>query len=116
MRAADLNSIDFDLAGWPTVMETRTWMEPGAGEARYRLLRATRGKIMPGTDIQNHAPAPAFVEPRPHTRYLVMRREDVWFIVFGGEEFGPYKSEREAKLFAIEAAHKLGEKGEESEV
>jgi hypothetical protein len=91
-------------------------MEPEAGEARYKLLRAIRGKIMPGTDIQNHGPAPAFVEPRPHTRYLVMRREDVWFIVFGGEQFGPYKSEREARLFAIEAAHKLGEKGEESEV
>jgi hypothetical protein len=71
---------------------------------------------MPGTDIQNHGRAPAFVEPRARTRYLVMCREDVWFIVFGGEEFGPYKSEREAKLFAIEAAHKLGEKGEESEV
>jgi hypothetical protein len=46
----------------------------------------------------------------------VARREDVWFIIFGGEEFGPYKTEREAKLFAIEAAHKLGEHGEETEV
>jgi hypothetical protein len=71
---------------------------------------------MPGTHLQNHAPAPAFVQPRPRTRYLLARREDVWFIAFGGEEFGPYVTEREAKLFAIEAAHKLGEKGEESEV
>ena len=38
------------------------------------------------------------------------------FIVFNGADFGPYKTEREAKLFAIDAAFKLGEKGEESEV
>ena len=36
--------------------------------------------------------------------------------MFGGEEFGPYKTEREAKLFAIEAAFKLGEQGERTEV
>ena len=71
---------------------------------------------MPGTHTENHARNSAFAPPRPRTRYLVVRREDVWFIVFGGEEFGPYKTEREAKLFAIEAAHKLGEKGVESEV
>jgi hypothetical protein len=71
---------------------------------------------MPGTHTANRAQNPALVQPGPRTRYLVARREDVWFIVFGGEEFGPYKTEREAKLFAIEAAHKLGEKGEESEV
>jgi hypothetical protein len=71
---------------------------------------------MPGIDLQNPAPIPAFVEPSSRKRYLVARREDVWFITFGGEEFGPYQSEREAKLFAIDAAYKLGEKGEESEV
>jgi hypothetical protein len=71
---------------------------------------------MPETDLQNQAPTPAFVQPRPRTRYVLARREDVWFITFAGEEFGPYNTEREAKLFAIEAAHKLGEKGEESEV
>jgi hypothetical protein len=71
---------------------------------------------MPGTHTESHARNPAFAQPGPRKRYLVVRREDVWFIVFGGEEFGPYKTEREAKLFAIEAAHKLGEKGVESEV
>jgi len=45
-----------------------------------------------------------------------VRREDAWFIVFEGEEFGPYQSEREALLFAVDAAHKLGEKGEETQV
>jgi hypothetical protein len=71
---------------------------------------------MPGTLIQNQAEIPAFVRSRPRTRYLMVRREDVWFILFGGEEFGPYKTEREAKLFAIDAAYKLGEQGEETEV
>jgi hypothetical protein len=71
---------------------------------------------MPGTHAQDNARIPAIVEPSPRKRYLVVRREDVWFIRFGGEEFGPYKTEREAKLFAIEAAHKLGEQGEETEV
>jgi len=40
----------------------------------------------------------------------------VWFIKFDGEEYGPYQTEREAMLFAIDAAHKLGESGEEAQV
>jgi hypothetical protein len=71
---------------------------------------------MPGTDIHDGARISAFIEPRPRTRYLVARREDVWFILFGGQEFGPYKSAREAKLFAVDAAQKLGELGTSSEV
>jgi len=60
--------------------------------------------------------APAFVSDRPRVRYLVVRQEDVWFIKFGGESFGPYISEREAMLFAIDAAQRLGAKGEDTEV
>ena len=71
---------------------------------------------MPGTHIAEDERIPASVEPASRTRYLVTRREDVWFIVFGGEEFGPYKTEREAKLFAIDAAFKLSEQGEQTEV
>ena len=71
---------------------------------------------MPGTQTQDPPQAGALVQPRPRKRYIVVRREDVWFIIFGGEEFGPYKTEREAKLFAVDAAHKLGEQGEETEV
>ena len=37
-------------------------------------------------------------------------------IKFDGEEYGPYQSEREAMLFAVDAAHKLGEQGEETQV
>lgn len=53
---------------------------------------------------------------RPYTRYLVVRQEDVWFIKFDGDEYGPYQSEREAMLFAIDAANKLGEQGENTQV
>ena len=60
--------------------------------------------------------ARTFVPERPRTRYLVVRQEDVWFIKFDGEEYGPYQSEREAMLFAIDAAHKLGEQGEDTQV
>jgi len=60
---------------------------------------------------------PATVIPAaPRRHYLVLRREDVWFIAFDGKEFGPYQSEREAMLFAVDAAHKLGEQGEETRV
>jgi hypothetical protein len=71
---------------------------------------------MPRPQISAQASAPAFVLLRPRTRYLVARRQDVWFILFDGEEYGPYRSEREAKLFAIDAAHRLGEHGRETEV
>jgi hypothetical protein len=57
-----------------------------------------------------------FAAAGPRTRYLVVRQEDVWFIHFDGEQYGSYKTEREAMLFAIEAAHKLGEQGEETQV
>ena len=36
-------------------------------------------------------------------------------IKFDGEEYGP-QSEREARLFAVDAAYKLGEQGEATEV
>jgi hypothetical protein len=71
---------------------------------------------MPGTHTPDPTRVPPFVEARSRKRYIVARREDVWFIIFGGEEFGPYETEREAKLFAVDAAHKLGEQGEETEV
>jgi hypothetical protein len=71
---------------------------------------------MPRPQYHHDTLAPAFLPGRPHTRYLVVRQDDVWFIKFDGEEYGPYKSEREALLFAIDAAHKLGEQGEEAQV
>jgi hypothetical protein len=71
---------------------------------------------MPRPRLHENTLAPAFVPGRPRTRYLVVRQQDVWFIKFDGEEYGPYASEREAMLFAIDAAYKLGEQGEDTEV
>jgi hypothetical protein len=71
---------------------------------------------MPRTQIRDQDQAPAFLQVRPRKRYLVVRQQDAWFIMFNGEEFGPYRSEREARLFAVDAAHELGEHGEATEV
>ena len=71
---------------------------------------------MRSTQTQGQLPAQVVVQSRLRKRYVVARQEDVWLITFAGETFGPYKTEREAKLFAIDAAYKLGEQGGESEV
>ena len=67
-------------------------------------------------DLHHDTLAPVHLPGTPHMRYLVVQQEDNWFIKFDGEEYGPYKTEREAMLFAIDAAHKLGEQGEETQV
>ena len=59
-----------------------------------------------------HAPASPTIAAPPLREYLVRREREGWFIEFSGERFGPYNTEREALLFAIDAAHNLGEKGE----
>ena len=71
---------------------------------------------MPRLQSGDRARVRPFASHRPHTCYLVVRQEDVWFIKFDGEEYGPYQSEREAMLFAIDAANKLGKQGEETQV
>ena len=55
-------------------------------------------------------------EYAPRVCYLVVRYQDEWVIKFEGEEFGPYKSQSEAMLFAIDAAQKLGEQDDPTEV
>ena len=52
----------------------------------------------------------------PETRYFIVRHDDDWMIKFQDEEFGPYHTEREAMLFAVDAAHKLGETGAATQV
>jgi hypothetical protein len=52
----------------------------------------------------------------PRKLYWIERQQDVWFIRFDGSDYGPYKSEREALLFAVDAAKALGEQGEETQV
>ena len=52
----------------------------------------------------------------PHTRYFIVRDQDSWVIKYNDEEFGPYKTQSEAMLFAIDAAQKLGRYGDNAEV
>jgi hypothetical protein len=52
----------------------------------------------------------------PQVRYFVVRNQDAWLIKYEDEEYGPYQSQSEAMLFAIEAAQKLGEHGENAQV
>ncbi len=52
----------------------------------------------------------------PSSRYFIVQKGDGWVIQFGGDDFGPYQTRREAMLFAVDAAQKLGEKGENAEV
>jgi len=52
----------------------------------------------------------------PHTRYFIVQNNNEWVIKYEDEEFGPYQSQKEALLFAVDAAQKLGEHGENTEV
>ena len=52
----------------------------------------------------------------PHSRYFIVRNRDAWVIKFNDEEYGPYKTQSEATLFAIDAAKKLGRYGDNAEV
>lgn len=52
----------------------------------------------------------------PNARYFIVQNDDQWMIRFDNEEFGPYLTQKEAMLFAVDAAQKLGEKGETAEV
>jgi hypothetical protein len=54
----------------------------------------------------------------PTARYFIVHDQvqDEWMIKYGDDEFGPYKTQDEAMLFAIDAAQKLGTYGESAEV
>jgi hypothetical protein len=52
----------------------------------------------------------------PHSRYFIVQRDDGWVIQFEGGDFGPYQTRQEALMFAVDAAQRLGEKGENAEV
>jgi hypothetical protein len=53
---------------------------------------------------------------QPRKLYWIERQDDEWIIRFAGDDFGPYKSEREALLFAVDAANNLGKQGEFTQV
>jgi hypothetical protein len=73
------------------------------------------GAIMPRPQVQDSLPVQPIVLG-PRTPYWVVRADDVWFIKFEGADYGPYLSEREAILFAVDAANTLGEQGQETQV
>jgi hypothetical protein len=52
----------------------------------------------------------------PDARYFIVQHGESWSIKLNDEEFGPYKTKAEALLFAIDAAQKLGEYGNQAEV
>jgi len=52
--------------------------------------------------------APAALD---RVEYIVRPSDDTWLIEHAGDRYGPYKNSREAMLFAIDAAHKLGALG-----
>ena len=45
-------------------------------------------------------------------RYYIVGDHDVWMIKFEDGEYGPYVSRDEALVFAIDAAQRLGTRGE----
>jgi Uncharacterized protein conserved in bacteria (DUF2188) len=55
-------------------------------------------------------------EAMPDARYFIVQHDDQWSIKFNDEEYGPYRSKAEAMLFAIDAAQKLGEYGDNAQV
>jgi hypothetical protein len=52
----------------------------------------------------------------PHARYFIVQSAEEWMIQFDDEEFGPYPTQAEAMLFAVDAAKKLGQNGANAEV
>jgi hypothetical protein len=71
---------------------------------------------MPRPQLQDETLPLPVVPGQPRTRYVVVLQGDLWFIKFDDEEYGPYQTDREALLFAIDAAQNLGEQGEETQV
>ena len=54
----------------------------------------------------------------PTARYFIVHDpiQDEWHIKYENEEYGPYKTQDEAMVFAIDAARNLGAYGENAEV
>lgn len=49
-------------------------------------------------------------------QYFVINRGGEWKIQYRDELFGPYNSQAEALRLAIDAAHGLGERGDQTQV
>jgi hypothetical protein len=49
-------------------------------------------------------------------QYFVLRSDDEWKIKFREELFGPYRTQNEALLFAIDAAQEIGKRENAAQV
>jgi hypothetical protein len=58
----------------------------------------------------------AAIPPAQRVEYLVRPEGDGWIIARNGDEYGPYENRHDAMFFAVDAAHKLGEKGSDATV
>jgi hypothetical protein len=68
--------------------------------------------------FRDHDPMPSKAPPAAldPVEYIVRPSDDIWLIEHAGGRYGPYKNSREAMLFAIDAARKLGELGRNTRV
>jgi hypothetical protein len=81
----------------------------GGTAARRAALIGTPTRTLIGTPTRNGA-------VMAQARYFVVNRDGEWKIKYRKELFGPYRSEAEALLFAIDAAHGIGARSGGSEV
>jgi hypothetical protein len=47
-----------------------------------------------------------------NARYFIVQIRNRWLIKYNGEDYGPYLTQAEATLFAVDAAQKLVGRGE----
>ncbi|MPZ41207.1 MAG: DUF2188 domain-containing protein [Rhizobiales bacterium] len=66
--------------------------------------------------LRDHGSVQPILPAQPRKLYWIERQADLWVIRFDGQDFGPYKSDQEALLFAVDAAKKLHEQGEDTQV
>jgi hypothetical protein len=50
------------------------------------------------------------------SQYFVVLHEGQWKIKYEGQHYGPYSSQKEAIRHAVDAAHKLGGRGQDAQV
>jgi hypothetical protein len=84
-------------------------------------LAGLQAKVRPSmmmSAFRDHDPAPSTAPAGALDRveYVVRPIDDTWLIEHAGDRYGPYKNSREAMLFAIDAARKLGALGKNTRV
>ncbi len=67
--------------------------------------------MMPLSPDHDRVPSGAPPAAPDRVEYVVRPSDDEWLIEHDGDRYGPYKNSREAMLFAVDAARKLGALG-----